>query len=349
MRLGSAVLLLLLIFFATTALADTTAWQQVWKSETATESVTVVGRALTMTVDDGHTMSAVASVTAAHGKVRFDYQTFDRRWSLIDDGNRLLRLQPDRRRAFTYERPTLAVDRELAERNYQAKEASEEVIAGRTTQQVEITPRAGGPVVLRLWLDKENSFALRRERYNVEGRRTSGTEYTEVQFGPRVSADVFDVPPGWAVLPPPHTDRKLSVSELSRRLGYSVTAPAYVPQGYVLLGGYEREWGRRRMRMAELRYTDGLKLLSVFQHPAPEPPEGRPRAGGRGDRHGGGPRGGRGHGRGGQGPPRPGETTLLDRGTEKVLRYFGPERGVIAIGDLLADDLIRVAKSVPQE
>ncbi|MBN1458396.1 MAG: hypothetical protein JXA57_02595 [Armatimonadetes bacterium] len=343
MKLGSAVLLFLLIFFATTALADTTAWQQVWKSETATENVTVVGRALTMTVDDGHTMSAVASVTAAQGKVRFDYQTFDHRWSLIDDGNRLLRLQPDLRRAFTYERPTLAVDRKLAERNYEAKEVGEEVIAGRTAWQVEITPRGGGSVVLRLWLDKENSFALRRERYNVEGRRTSGTEYTEVQFGPKVAADVFDVPRGWTVLPPPHTDRKLSVSELSRRLGYSVAAPEYVPQGYVLLGGYERKWGRGRLRLAELRYTDGLKLLSVFQHPAPEPPPG-----GGGARHGGGRRGGRGHGRGGPAPPRPGETTLLDRGTEKVLRYFGPERGVTAIGDLAADDLIRVAKSVPQ-
>jgi hypothetical protein len=46
------------------------------------------------------------------------------------------------------------------------------------------------------------------------------------------------------------------------------------------------------------------------------------------------------------GPPRPGDLTLLDRGSEKVLRFFGPEIAVVVIGDLLAEDLVRIAKSV---
>jgi negative regulator of sigma E activity len=243
----------------------------------------------------------------------------------------------------------LAVDPALAEQNYEAREVGEEEVAGRVARQLAISPRGGGPVVLRLWLDKENSFALRRERYNVEGRRISGTEYTDVEFGPKVAADVFEVPKGWTLVPSADLGRKLSLSELSVQLGYPVAAPEYVPQGYVLLGGYQQEWGRRQMRTAELRYTDGLRLLSVFQHPAPENVGKRPDRREGGGRHGGGWRGGLGHDRGRPGPPRPGETTFLDRGTEKVLRYFGRGRAVIAIGDVSTDDLIRVAKSVPQD
>jgi hypothetical protein len=40
MKICSGVFLLLLIFFASPAVAGATAWQQVWKSETATEEVT---------------------------------------------------------------------------------------------------------------------------------------------------------------------------------------------------------------------------------------------------------------------------------------------------------------------
>jgi len=38
--------------------------------------------------------------------------------------------------------------------------------------------------------------------------------------------------------------------------------------------------------------------------------------------------------------------TLVDRGTEKALRYFGPELVVVVVGDVAADELVRVAKSV---
>lgn len=342
-------LFLLLLVFARPCLADTTPWQAVWDSETATEKITMSGRANVMTVNDGRSLSATAAVTAARGKIRFDYQTFRRRWSLIDDGTHLIQLHPDRKTARLLERPTLAVDRTLAERNYLAREAGEETAAGRPARIIEIAPRDGGPPVYRLWLDRETRFALKRERYNVEGRLTSGTEYAEVKFGPAVAPEVFAVPQGWVTRQPVDREAKLSLSQLGARLGFAIRSPNYVPPGYVLLGGYEQEWGRRRLRMAELRYTDGLRVLSIFQRERMGG-EGMGRHGGRGRGHGRG-RGGeyRDRGRGGGfgfGPPGREEMTLIDRGTEKALRYFGRETVVVVVGDLTAEEIVRIAKSI---
>jgi len=349
----SLLIILLPGLLAGPCLADSTPWQAVWGSETATEKITMTGRVNVMTVNDGRSLSATAAVTAARGKIRFDYQTFRRRWSLIDDGTHLIQLHPDRKTALLLARPTLAVDRTLAERNYLAREAGEETVAGRRARIIEIAPREGGPPVYRLWLDRETRFALKRERHNVEGRLTSGTEYTAVQFGPAVSPGVFAVPQGWVTKQPVDREAKLSLSQLGARLGFAIRSPKYLPPGYVLLGGYEQEWGRHRLRMAELRYTDGLRVLSIFQ---------RERMGDEGmGRHGGG---GREHGRGrgdrdrdrdrdrgrggglGFGPPGREEMTLVDRGTEKALRYFGRTAAVMVVGDLTAEEIVRIAKSV---
>ncbi len=329
-------------------------WSAVWESEAAATRLALTGRARTMTAEDGHSLQAEADVTAAHGKLRFEYRVNGRHWSVIDDGEHLIHLLPRRQTALVYDRPGLAVDRALAERNYQARVVGDAGLAGRKAQIIEIAPKGGGRVVLRLWLDKETGFALRRERYNVEGRLSSGTEYTRVEFGPTIAAEVFTIPAGWQTVRAAETEAGLSAEQLSMRLGFRVRLPAYVPTGYVLVGGYEKQWGRWRMRAAELRYTDGLRILSVFQHrhpghPGLEPPghgrSGMTRGRGRGGRGRHRGRGGRGRGLG-LGPPRPGDLTLLDRGSEKVLRFFGPEIVVVVIGDLPEEELVRIAKSV---
>jgi len=340
---------LLSIVFAGPGLADSTPWQAVWGSETATDKITMTGRANVMTVNDGRSLSATAAVTAARGKIRFDYQASKRRWSLIDDGTHLIQLHPDRKTALLLARPTLAVDRTLAERNYLARETAEEIVAGRRARIIEIAPREGGPPVYRLWLDRETRFALKRERHNVDGRLTSGTEYTAVQFGPAIAPEVFAVPQGWVTKQPVDREAKLSLSQLGARLGFAIRSPKYVPPGYVLLGGYEQEWGRHRLRMAELRYTDGLRVLSIFQRERTGD-EGSGRHGGRGRQHGrdrGEDDRDRGRGGGlGFGPPGREEMTLVDRGTEKALRYFSRDTAVVVVGDLTAEEIVRIAKSV---
>jgi hypothetical protein len=336
------------------------AWELVWRSENATERTSVVGKARTMLAADGAELSAMATASAAQGKTRFDYQTRRRQWSLIDDGGALIELDPRRKRAHMHERPRLVVDRALAERNYVASQTGKAVIAGRPAAAIAITPRRGGPAVLRLWLDQEMGFALKRERYNVEGKLVSATEYVEVVFGAPVSGDLFTVPPAYVIAHRAPPRDRLSLEQLGLRVGFDVRPPSYLPTGYVLVGGYEAEWGRWELQTAELRYTDGIRMLSVFERGREE----RGRRGARdrsgrgrdrgGRRHRGGRRGdgggGRGRGGGGHGFGPPGEeTSFVDRGYEKALRYLGPEVVVIVVGDLTQDELLQIAHSVPQQ
>jgi outer membrane lipoprotein-sorting protein len=345
-RLAGAVACLLLLCGGA-AWGDGHAWNMVWRSETATERTSVVGRVSTMFASDGRSLSATAQVSAAGGKTRLDYHTDRRSWSLIDDGKQLIDLDPRSKTARVHERPRLAVDRALAERNYTAKTAGRAIVAGRSTTVVEIAPQREGPAVLRLWIDDETGFALKRERHNVGGKLVSGTEYQQVAFGSAVSPDLFHLPAGWTtVRRTAGRGQELGLEDLGRRLGIAVRPPGYLPPGYVSRGAHEAEWGRWRMRAAELRYTDGIRTLSVFER-------GQARQGG-GPRHRRGRggrehrRGGRGRDEGGFGPPTQ-EMTLVDRGAEKALRYFGPSIVVIVVGDLAEDDLTRVARSVAQQ
>jgi len=342
--------------------AQPSAWDKVWRSEEAAKQVSAVGRAQTMIVLDGGEVQAVAQVHAERGKLRLDYDALHRKWSLIDDGERLVHLDPRRRRAMITPRPGFVLDRSLAERNYVAfvTEEASAVIAGRPTEVIDIVPRGEGPRVWRLWLDKETGFVLKRERHSVTGRRISGTEYLEIEFNVPTDSDLFGVPKGWESVGPSERQQDLSLEELSRRMGFDVLSPHNLPSGYVPWGRYESRRGPGHGTMAELRYTDGLRVLSILQRepraaagpPGEGPPPGRL---GR-ERHGRGPAPGRGPGlgrgrepgRGGRGfgPPEFGAMSVVDRGGQKALRYFGRNRVIFVVGDLTVDQLTWIAKGI---
>jgi len=345
--------------------APSSAWGKVWRSEEAAQQVSAAGRAQTMAVVDGDEAQAVAQVQAEGGKLRLDYESRRGKWSLIDDGKRLIRLDPRRRRAVVSPRPEFALDRSLAERNYVAQvvESDPIPIAGRATEIVDIVPRGEGPRVWRLSLDKETGFPLKRERYAVTGRRISGTEYLEIDFEAPAPADLFEVPKGWETVGDSHRRQELSLEELSRSVGFDVALPRNLPSGYVPWGRYVSTEGRGRGAMAELRYTDGLRVLTILQRPpraaGSSPGQGPPPTGRMGrERHGRGPEPGRGQGPGrgrgpgaarggmGFGPPQPGSMSVVDRGAQKALRYFGRNRVIIVVGDLTVDQLSWIAKGV---
>jgi len=368
--IGAALILLAWLSGVALASPSRQAWEAVWKSDTSTRHVSISGVAHTRTVDDEGERTAQARVSVQDGKMRLDYEAGKLRWSVIDDGGRLIRLSPEKKRALVLPRPSLVVDKGLAERNYEAVVAGQANVAGRPVQIVEIRSQKApgtGQVAWRLWLDRETGFALKRERYNAEGKLTSGTEYVEVKFGASVDSSLFAIPRGWQVMDSDGGGERLTPAEMGRRLGFTVLLPGYTPPGYELTGGYIRKHGRREWEAAELRYTDGLRVLSVFQREREEDREAGPGAhhrrgrggppgtepqggGGRGDSdregHGRGGRGREGAGRGGFGPPGAEEMSLVDRGSEKALRYLGAGRVVVVIGDLPAEELMRVARSL---
>jgi hypothetical protein len=348
-KLAITAALALVLTLPLLARAQTSAWQEVWQSERATFLTSVVGRVSVKTLGRDREQKATAEVRAAGGKMRLDYQAGPHKWSLLDDGRRLIRLYPATQVAISLRRPEWITDRALAERNYVARVTGEAEVAGRPVRLLEVAAGNRGPVAWRLWLDRETKFPLKRERYNVDGKLTSGTEYLEVKFGLPVPPDTFAIPAGWRTEELDGGDRRLTPAELSRQAGFLVAQPRYLPPGYVFQGGYLRHRARHGSGAAELRYTDGLRVLTVAQHPPP----------GGGSAQRGGRRGGRGAGaqfrRGRGGPPEgdrfsrwPGreEMTIVDRGSEKAIRHFSGERVVLVVGDVTAEELVKVARSL---
>ncbi len=283
---------------------------------------------------------ATALIRAAAGKLRLDYERDDHHWALIDNGSRLIRLHPRKRTATFTPRMEMALDRALAERNYRARPVGRATIAGRQTTTIEIAPRRGGLVAWRLWLDRSTGFPLKRERYNVDGKLISGTEFTSVQFKAAVPPDIFAVPSGWETSDEGGSGQKYSLDGLAQHLGFPVVAPKYLPPGYVLQGGYVEQRGEHKRLTAALRYTDGLRVLSVYQRPHREDSGDQGKAGDR-------PEGDSGKERGGDADRHHLDAgKVVDHGGEKVLRRASKTRVVVVVGDLTADQLTRIAASL---
>lgn len=328
--------------------ADLSAWDLVWRSEAADQQLSLRGRVRTTVRFGPRQESAIAEVIAARGKLRLDFESGSRRWSLVDDGRSLVKLRPGRDRPEILPRPAFITDRALAERNYTARLLQKERVADRPTQVVEIASRASGASTWRLWVDEETFLALRRERYNAEGELTTSTEYLAVEFGVSVPEESFSLPSArQRPTPPPPKEQSLSLEALAKAVGFPVHTPRYLPPGYRLQGRYARGQGRgggpghgrgARPKSAELRYTDGIRLLSVLQWeatPVPAPPEPPPSH-----------EQSRRRWRGGKGKTGQGSARVLDHGSEKILRYHGPERVVMVIGDLPEKTLAQIAQSL---
>lgn len=346
MKWASLLATLIAAWAPAAAWAEPSAWDMVWQSETAIERVSVRGQVRTMALVEGRGQRATARVVAAGGKLRLDYESEQRRWSLIDDGHNLIQLRPESEKALVLPRPSFVIDKALAERNYLLRVTGTAELAGRPTRIVEIAPRSGGAPVWRLWLDRDTQFALKRERYSAENELVTATEYVAVEFNVKVPPGAFSIPAGWAQTRADGGDTRLTPESLSVRVGFTVRVPRYLPSGYTLQGGYlrgGRERGRHARRgeqrpaVAELRYTDGIRVLSVFQrqrteeeaHGKDQDERGRP------SRH-----------RHGRGEAKSRETTLATRGHEKMVRYLGVDRVIMVAGDLAEDELMRIAESV---
>lgn len=331
------LLLLFLLLSAAAARAEDPAWKAVWRSEEAPARVSLSGRVRTKATLEGKPREATAEVYVSHGKLRLDYQAGARHWSLLDNGQNLIRLQPDQKRARVLRRPQLAFDRALAERNYVARRTRTDTVAGRPVDVIEIAPRGHGNPVWRLWVDRASSFVLKREQYNVDGRLTTATEYLAVDFSARPAAQLFETPADYTREPEQVRGERLGLEALVARAGFPVRRPRYLPPGYVFLSGSfrpearePRAEARARLRgspsgpAATLRYTDGLRILSIVQRPAQLP---------RGNTA-----------RRGRAPENPLE--VVDRGDEKVLRRRAGDRVIVVVGDLTQDELVRVANGV---
>lgn len=188
---------------------------------------------------------------------------------LIDKGNTLIRLNPAARTATveTVHRSPATVD--LVLKNYQASLMGQERLLGRLADVVTLKPRKGSGPSRKMWIDRLTGVVLRTEQYNSAGKLVSRSTYLSVDWNANPDDSLFSVPAGWKQTQSPlQSERHWDKAELSRRVGFTVREPSYVPPGF-MLDGFHSVYRPNMLPSAHIRYVDGLNSISVFEHRCP--------------------------------------------------------------------------------
>lgn len=141
-----------------------------------------------------------------------------------------------------------------------------EVVAGRQTDRVTVRPSTQSAVRMELLVDRQTRFPLATWRYNESNKLVSGSKYLTADF---------------SVEPPEPIRSPVAAGDEKRRIGEQVDAakatevlgtpplePDYVPEGFSKVGYFLHQ--RQRGSAVEIRYSDGVRSLSVIEFKAPE-------------------------------------------------------------------------------
>jgi len=213
-------------------------------------------------------------VTQTHAAVyhqgpseKIQYPGMNASWSMTSHGKSYIYLPKGKRLLITEMSRLLSVrDRTaLLLANFEVRCVRMDAIAGRRAYVVEIA--AADRPSKRLWIDRENHTILRTDDYSASGDKRSSTEMDDVSFGAKIDPNTF-------ALPSPKRVQYVMMcksgesADLFRDLGFRVTKPTYLPKGY-RLEGYHLLYSTCGCghRSAQLTYSDGLNVISVFQTP----------------------------------------------------------------------------------
>ncbi|MFA0749960.1 MAG: hypothetical protein SLRJCFUN_000363, partial [Candidatus Fervidibacter sp.] len=166
---------------------------------------------------------------------------------------------------------------DLAQRNYDLRFVGRDKVADLPCLVVELVPKFKENPKRRLWIHPPTRLPLRLERYDPDGKLRVRISFTEVQIDRPLPLLIFDTnpPPDWQQVEVSVQRQSIHVSEAPQVLGFALLLPTWVPPGYVLDGIFALQ--DRRFKVAHIVYTDGISVISLFEHPAPkEPYEPRP-------------------------------------------------------------------------
>lgn len=327
----------------------------------ARQSATLEGKvAISVRVRD-KLMKAEANIKRGPGVVHLEYESGRfANWKIIEQNGMVWRVGPDGKpQAWEYGvepgggglpmRPNLKV-----------VYVGGGLVAGRQVERYKVEAPHGGRARVEIAVDRDTRYPLRLSRYDTRGQLVSESVYGSVNY---TAAAPKALP-----VPKVATERRhdmggrrgASEQELVKALGGPLLKPTYVPEGFQLRGTFRHDTPRRTL--AEMRYSDGLRTLSVLQANRPSAQERREWQQGKsgaqwqqwqrqGRRQSGqadgrlrqppkAERQGEGHGLWGQGMSRSGL-----RG--HVLRERRGERVVSVTGDLEPAQLQKVMDSIP--
>ncbi|MCX7920186.1 MAG: hypothetical protein N3A72_11395 [bacterium] len=158
---------------------------------------------------------------------------------------------------------------QLLMQNYHIKSVGQEKILNRTADVIEIIPKYPGNPSRRIWVDIKQPIILRIEQFNAESKKISTSYFTELSFSKKIDISAFTIPSTVKFINQSNTfRRKYSIEQAEKELNYAIKTATYLPPGYIYEGCYLWQPRFRGTNQSlQLRYTDGLNILSIFEHP----------------------------------------------------------------------------------
>jgi sigma-E factor negative regulatory protein RseB len=214
----------------------------------------------------------------------------------------------------------------LLTRNYRMKLLGSEKVAGRPAYVVDLQSTHPNRPSQRLWLDQTHAVPLRIERRGVGGILLERSEFSEIAFPEAVDSSQFQLalPHNAAVTTSVKvlaSGRKLA--DLREPLPFPARLPDYLPGGFEALDVHLFE--SKGVKSLHCRLSDGLTTLSLFMtdkahHPDLADARAVDLA-----------------------PNR--KAHVLEQSGRRMLCWSGDRTGYAMIGELSADELLKVARS----
>jgi len=285
---------------------------------------------------DGVWRETSADFDYAGGLTRLTMGLGPPRTVLLDDGRRMWRLDAAARTATAVGPAESRLDWARLRRSYSVLPVGAQTVAGRACQGVMLVSRRTRQRALAEWIDPTTLLVTKRLTYDADGHLVAATELTGFQPQARATREALAIPVDWHKVDLEEADvRQITMKAFRDLAGYEPRPPGRLPKGYRQEGLYLRSCPRG-CPYADLRYSDGLRVLSVYEH--------RPCGQGRG-------RGPHRYGRGGGGEcgagPPDARPVLIDRGQAKTVRQRRPDLMVVATGDLTEREILDLVLSIP--
>lgn len=191
---------------------------------------------------------------------------------VITKGTMSWDVDPDRKRVVVSEnraaddQVVARDDLALLQANYRAVDASDDNVAARKADVIDLVNRYTGERTMRLWLDQQTHVVLAKEEYHGDGSLAWRTRYDAIRFTGDIPGQVFSValPHDYASVQGrsyghPSEDLTRAISET----GFTPIGPKYLPEGFAVVGADLSDI--KGVKNLHLIYTDGIRSMSLFE------------------------------------------------------------------------------------
>lgn len=214
--------------------------------------------------------SAIRQYNQIPNKSRIEYKSFPLEGVVVCcDGRLTWRKDPQvDKQVYIESAGCMSVDqkRKLFIRNYSAYVSGSAKQAGRNARIIDIKDKSER-LKKRIWVDAATYVTLRSEEYNASTRMISSTSFTSIDYNSRIPNSIFKRPSGNVKSGCENLFVNIkSIAELSRKVGFVVMLPKYMPTGFNVDGyrlyncsckcGY---------KSAYIRYSNGMVGISIFE------------------------------------------------------------------------------------